>query len=105
MARCSLMRSVFSFARIAELSRSLKNSSLIAGLSLSVILFNGCQAIQVAGTSAGISGPIELSPAIASQPANTSVTLGAPATFSVIATGTGTLSYQWQKNSTNIPGA
>jgi len=33
------------------------------------------------------------------------VTVGAPATFSVIAAGTGTLSYQWQKNSTNISGA
>jgi glucuronoarabinoxylan endo-1,4-beta-xylanase len=44
-------------------------------------------------------------PAITSQPANQTVTAGQTATFSVVATGTAPLGYQWQKNSANISGA
>ena len=44
-------------------------------------------------------------PTITTQPVNQSVTVGQTATFSVTATGTAPLSYQWQKNSTNISGA
>jgi len=46
-----------------------------------------------------------VAPAITTQPANQSVTVGQTATFSVTATGTAPLSYQWQKNSANINGA
>jgi hypothetical protein len=46
-----------------------------------------------------------VAPTITTQPANQSVTLGQTATFSVTATGTAPLSYQWQKNSANISGA
>jgi hypothetical protein len=42
---------------------------------------------------------------ITSQPANTSVTAGSTATFTVAASGTGTLSYQWHKNGGLISGA
>lgn len=44
-------------------------------------------------------------PTITVQPSNQNVTVGQTATFSVTATGTALLSYQWQKNSTNISGA
>ena len=44
-------------------------------------------------------------PAIVSQPQNQTVTNGANITFSVNATGTPPLTYQWQLNSTNLPGA
>jgi hypothetical protein len=44
-------------------------------------------------------------PSITTQPANQTVTAGQTATFTVIATGTAPLSYQWQKGATNIPGA
>lgn len=44
-------------------------------------------------------------PTITTQPANQTVTTGQSATFSVAATGTAPLSYQWQKNSSNIAGA
>ena len=44
-------------------------------------------------------------PSIAMQPANQTVTVGQTATFSVTATGTAPLSYQWQKNGSNISGA
>jgi len=46
-----------------------------------------------------------VAPTITVQPANQTVTAGQTATFSVTATGTAPLSYQWQKNSTNISGA
>src|SRR5204863_8321963 len=39
------------------------------------------------------------------QPANQTVTAGRIATFTVAATGTAPLSYQWQKNGANITGA
>ncbi len=75
------------------------------GVSLLVAMLCGCQALQIAATSPTSTGPVELAPAITSQPANTSVPLGSPATFSVIATGAGALKYQWQQNSANISGA
>jgi hypothetical protein len=46
-----------------------------------------------------------VAPTITMQPANQSVTAGQTATFSVTATGTAPLTYQWQKNSANITGA
>ena len=44
-------------------------------------------------------------PSITTQPSNQSVTVGQTATFSVAATGTAPLSYQWQKGTTPITGA
>ena len=44
-------------------------------------------------------------PSITSQPASQTVTAGQTATFSVSASGTAPLSYQWRKNGTNITGA
>src|SRR5206468_1413861 len=46
-----------------------------------------------------------VAPAITTPPVSQTVTAPAPATFSVVASGTGSLSYQWQKNSVNISGA
>jgi glucose/arabinose dehydrogenase len=62
--------------------------------------------------SRGINGIGEIRPAASStapqitqQPVNQTVPVGATATFSVAATGTAPLSYQWQKNNVNIAGA
>jgi hypothetical protein len=44
-------------------------------------------------------------PAITTQPANQAVTPGQSAAFSVTATGTAPLSYQWRKNGANLSGA
>jgi hypothetical protein len=46
-----------------------------------------------------------VAPAIATQPANQSVIAGKAASFSVTATGTAPLTYQWSKNGTAIGGA
>ncbi len=48
---------------------------------------------------------VKVPPSITAQPANKTVSVGQTATFSVTATGTGTLSYQWKKNGTAIGGA
>lgn len=44
-------------------------------------------------------------PAISTQPASQSVTEGQAVTFSVVATGTNPISYQWRRNGTAIVGA
>lgn len=49
--------------------------------------------------------PTPTAPEITTQPQNASVTAGQTATFSVAATGTAPLSYQWRRNGTDIAGA
>jgi len=44
-------------------------------------------------------------PTISTHPADQTVVTGQTATFSVVATGTAPLTYQWQKNSVDIHGA
>jgi Immunoglobulin I-set domain len=44
-------------------------------------------------------------PQITTQPASQTVTAGQAATFTVVATGSPTLAYQWQENHVNIAGA
>src|SRR5665213_3078730 len=48
---------------------------------------------------------VTVPPVISAQPASRAVTLGQAATFSVAATGTSTLAYQWKKNGAAIAGA
>jgi hypothetical protein len=48
---------------------------------------------------------VNLPPAITAQPVDTTVKVGKTAKFSITATGTKTLTYQWRKNGENISGA
>lgn len=58
------------------------------------------------GCNSGGSGAMQpVAPSITTQPANQTVSVGQTATFSVVATGTAPLSYQWQKNDSDISGA
>lgn len=50
-------------------------------------------------------GPAAITPVITQQPASLSVTSGQPASFTVAATGTAPLAYQWQRNGSAIAGA
>ncbi len=50
-------------------------------------------------------GLVAVAPMITSQPADAGVVAGQPASFSVAATGTAPLSYQWRSNGTPITGA
>jgi hypothetical protein len=49
--------------------------------------------------------PAAVAPAITTQPANQTVTVGQTASFAVVASGTAPLSYQWQKGGTAVMGA
>ena len=49
--------------------------------------------------------PAPVAPAITTQPISQAVAAGQTASFSVVATGTEPLTYQWKKNGSNIAGA
>jgi hypothetical protein len=57
------------------------------------------------GGGGGSTPPPPVAPSISVQPADQSVLAGATATFSVTASGTAPLSYQWKKGGTAITGA
>ena len=64
------------------------------------------------GTTTGVavfgllpSGPADAAPSILAQPTDQLVLSGQTATFTVAVTGSAPLSYQWQQNGANIPGA
>jgi Ig-like domain-containing protein len=61
--------------------------------------------LNVGGCNAGFEGAKPLAPLIISQPGNQTVTVGQTATFTVTATGTGPLTYQWYVNGVPINGA
>jgi hypothetical protein len=73
---------------------------------ITVILFAcslaGCNGYTGTGTVNG-NGPV--APYVTTQPGNQSVTAGQTATFSVAASGTAPLAYQWQKNGADVAGA
>lgn len=53
----------------------------------------------------GIRYSLSQPPSIVQAPANQTVNLGSPATFTVVASGSATLQYQWQRGTTSISGA
>jgi hypothetical protein len=67
------------------------------------LAFAGCAGLVSSNSSNG--GTKAAAPTIVTQPANQIVTAGQTATFSVMASGTAPLNYQWQKNNANIGGA
>src|SRR5438105_14451228 len=70
---------------------------LLVGLTVS-----GCGSD---GSPSAQSPVTPVAPAITAQPASQRVSAGQTATFTVTATGTAPLSYQWQKNGTAIGAA
>ena len=79
--------------------RSLKQASkALFALSAALSLHIGCG-------SGGSTPPPPVAPAITTQPANQTVLEGATAIFTVTATGTAPLSYQWKKGATAVTGA
>lgn len=72
-----------------------------ATLLFAVLFISGC-----GGSSKQVTPPPQNQPVtITTQPASATVPLDSTGTFTVVATGTGPLSYQWSKNGETIPGA
>src|SRR5271155_570320 len=72
-----------------------------ASLQLLTALAVAIALISLSGCAGGFQGYRAVAPTV-TQPASVTVPLGQTATFSVIATGTGTLTYQWYKNGVPI---
>ena len=74
-----------------------------------VVGSTGQSTAQVANNFPGgvvcTSGSAPAGPAITTQPASITVAAGQTATFSVVASGSGTLTFQWSKNGAAIAGA
>jgi hypothetical protein len=71
------------------------------GTLFSVVVSNSAGSV----TSNNATLTVKTPPTITTQPANKTVKVGQTAKFSVTATGTKPLSYQWRKNGVNIAGA
>jgi hypothetical protein len=63
-----------------------------------ILIQAGCLAVAVLQAATCGAQPV-----ITNQPANQTVVLGGNATFSVMVTGLGPFTYQWQLNGTNLP--
>jgi hypothetical protein len=74
------------------------------GATFSVVVSNSVSSVTSNNATLTVHS-VAVAPTITSQPSNRSVTVGATATFSVLATGTAPLSYQWRKGGTPISGA
>lgn len=80
-------------------------------LGLLCMVFAGCGGGDSGGSGGGTTPnpssppPGVTGPTITAQPASQSVTVGSAATFSVTATGSAPLAYQWRKNGAAISGA
>ena len=75
-----------------------------SGSTFGVVVSNSVGSVtSTAATLTVNAAPV--APTITTQPANQTVTAGQTAAFTVLATGTAPLSYQWQKNGVNIAGA
>ena len=87
----------------ANMTKRWHMSALVPLVLLALgICLSGCAGL-VAGNASSTAAPV--APTIATQPANQSVTAGQTASFSVVATGTAPLIYQWKKNGSAISGA
>src|SRR4030095_15581128 len=71
---------------------------------------NGNYTVVITNTAGSVTSAVAVltvlvAPAITGAPANPTIFDGDPASFTVSATGTAPLSYQWRKDGNNIAGA
>jgi Abnormal spindle-like microcephaly-assoc'd, ASPM-SPD-2-Hydin/Immunoglobulin I-set domain len=101
-ARCwTLIRKAFAGAKQSD---GCGSAPLLAALASFAIL-TSCTGITSASKSNSNPTGSAVAPAITKQPASVTVIAGQTASFSVAATGSGTLTYQWSKNNLAISGA
>lgn len=72
-----------------------------SGATFSVVVTRGKKSATSRDATLTVNTPVS----ITTQPLSTSAQVGGTASFSVVATGTAPLSYQWRKNGTAISGA
>src|ERR1700730_17656314 len=86
-------------------NRSLSNHRAFVAMVLGLTVILGL--FGISGCAGGFEGakPLAAVAPTVTQPANQTVMVGQTATFSVTASGTGPLSYQWFKNGVAISGA
>ncbi len=89
-------------ARFSYLTRAVYRWASALAIATLLIACNGSGTLAGSGGSGNGSGT---APTISAQPAPQTVTAGATGTFSVVASGTAPLGYQWEKNGTAITGA
>lgn len=82
-------------------SDTLTLSNVLVSASISVIISNATGGV----TSAPVILTVQAPPSIISQPTSRTVNIDAPVSFSVTASGTAPLKYQWRFNDANVPGA
>ena len=75
-----------------------------SGAVFTVVVTNSAGSVTSSGAALTVNAAA-VAPAITTQPADQTVIAGVAATFSVTATGTAPLSYQWKKGGTDISGA
>src|SRR5205809_4781134 len=80
-------------------------SGRAAGLGAGTATITATDGSGASASTTLIVNPAPVAPAITAQPASQTVTAGQTATFSVTATGTAPLSYQWQRAGVPISGA
>jgi lysophospholipase L1-like esterase len=88
-------------------TRSVLSLSNVTGLdagSYACVVTNTLDGTTAAATSATATVSINQPPAMLSQPAGLTVVAGSGATFSVTASGSGVLGYQWQKGGSDLSG-
>jgi hypothetical protein len=74
------------------------------GEQFTVVVSNSMGSVNSGAATLSVSAA-PVAPSITTQPASRTVTAGQTATFTIAATGTAPLTYQWQKNGTPIAGA
>ena len=75
-----------------------------SGASFDVVVSNSVGTVTSAAATLTVNGA-PVPPSITTPPANLTVTAPASASFSVVATGTAPLSYQWRRDGAPIGGA
>src|SRR5439155_1575908 len=75
-----------------------------SGVQFTVVVTNAAGSVTSNPATLTVN-PAPVPPTITTQPASQTVTAGQTATFSVAATGTATLNYQWRKNGVAINAA
>jgi len=83
---------------------TLATSTSDNGEQFTVVVSNSAGSVTSSAATLTVN-PTPVGPSITKQPSSQTVIAGQTATFSVTASGTALLSYQWQKNGTAITGA